>query len=131
MEIKSINDALKTYNKIEDKRDDIRGEYEQKDSKLRAARDAVEQYLMQEMKELGMSSFEMPGEGVATIRVKRRFGAADWALVWDWVIQNKCPHMLQKRLLDTAIQKHLDDTGELPPGVNTEARQTIVVTKRG
>lgn len=131
MEINSINDALKAFNKIEDARDKIRAEYEQKDSKLRAARDQLELYLLEQMKEMGLQAFELPGEGVASIRVKRRFGAADWSLVWDWVVENKCPNMLQKRLLDTAIQSYLDEHGSLPPGINSEARQVIAVTKRG
>lgn len=131
MEIDSINTALKAFNKIEDARDKIRAEYEQKDSKLRAARDQLELYLLEQMKEMGLQAFELPGEGVASIRVKRRFGAADWSLVWDWVVENKCPNMLQKRLLDTAIQSYLDEHGSLPPGINSEARQVIAVTKRG
>lgn len=131
MEITSINDALHAFNKIEDKRDEIRTAYEKQDSKLRAARDQLEMYLLEQMKEMGLQSFELPGEGVASIKTKRRFGVADWSLFWDWVVENKCPHMMQKRLLDTAVQKYLDDTGGLPPAVNTEARLTISVTKRG
>jgi len=130
MEIGSINDALKAMNRIEDKRDALRAAYETQERKLKVARDLLEQYLLQTMRDMGLQSFELPNEGVATIKTKRRFGAADWALVWDWVIEKRCPHMLQKRLLDSEIQKYLDDTGGLPPGVSTEARLTINVTKR-
>lgn len=131
MQITSINDALKALNKIEDKRDELRAEYDAKESKLREAHDALESYLIAQMREMGLQSFELPGEGVASIKTKRRFGVADWALFWNWVVENKCPEFLQKRLLDTAIQKYLDETGGLPPAVNTEARLTISVTKRG
>lgn len=131
MEITSINDALKVINRIEDKRDELRTAYEKQESKLKAARDMVEQYLLQQMKDMGLQSFELPGEGVASIRTKRRFGVEDWGLFWDWIITNKCPEMLQKRLLDTAMAKYLEDNGTLPPAVSTEARLTIVVTKRG
>lgn len=131
MEIKSLTQALKVYNRIEDERDRLRAEYDAKESKLKAAQTTVQNYMMEEMQVLGLTSFEVPGQGVASIRVKRRFGAADWSLVWDFIIANKCPEMLQKRLLDTAVQKYLDTTGELPPGVNTEAWQVVAVTKRG
>lgn len=131
MLIETINDALKVLNRIEESRDALRAEYDKKESRLRAARDEVELFLLSEMKSLGLKSFELPGEGVATIKEKRRFGCADWSLLWQWVVANDCPHFLQKRLLDTAIQKYLDDNGTLPPAVNSEARLTIAVTKRG
>jgi hypothetical protein len=130
VEINSINDALYAFNRIEDQRDKIRTAYESKDAKLKAAREQIETYLLQQLKEMGLSSFEVPGEGVAHVKTKRRFGCADWSLFWDWLIQNKCPEMLQKRLLDTAMQKYLDDNGQLPPAISTEAWLTIAVTKR-
>lgn len=131
MKITSINEALIAYNKIEDKRDEIRTEYESKDSKLKAARDQIEQYMLQEMKDMGLDAYSVPGQGVANVRVKRRFGGADWSLIWDFVVANNCPSMLQKRLLDTAVQQYLDEHGTLPPGINSEAKNVIVVTKRG
>ena len=131
MEIHDLNDALRVYNKIEDTRDTLRTEYESKDSQLKAARDQVEQYMLQEMKRQGFSEFAVPGQGIAKIKTKRNFGAADWALVWNWILENRCPEFLQKRLLDTAFQKYLDETGELPPGVSTRAKTMIDVTKRG
>lgn len=130
MEITDINDALRAYNKVEDTRDQLRATYEAKDSKLRAARDQLELFMLERMKELELVSFAVPGEGTASMRVKRRFGGADWALIWDWVVREKCPNMLQKRLLDTAVQAYVDEHQALPPGVSSEARQTIVVTKR-
>jgi hypothetical protein len=131
MQITNINEALKAFNAIEDKRDEIRTKYESQDSKLKAARDQVEQFMLQEMKAMGLDAYSVPGEGVANVRVKRRFGGADWSLIWDFVVENKCPNMLQKRLLDTAVQQYLEETGNLPPGINTEAKTVIVVTKRG
>lgn len=130
MEIKDLTTALKVFNAIEDKRDTIRNVYEKQDSKLKDALTQVEVFLLEEMKRLGLSAFEAPGEGVATIRVKRRFGVADWGVFWDWVVENKSPEMLQKRLLDSAVQTYLEGNGGLPPAVNTEAKQVIAVTKR-
>lgn len=131
MEIRTINEALHAFNRIEDARDRARTTYEERERKLRAARDEVELFLLAQMKEMGLQSFELPGEGVASIKTKRRFGGADWGLVWKFVVENDRPDMLQKRLLDSAVQKYLDETGNLPPGVDTEARLTISVTKRG
>ncbi len=131
MKITSINEALQVYNKIEDERDKIRNKYEKQDSALKKARDEIEQYMLSAMKEMGLQSFEIPNEGVATIKEKRRFGGSDWALIWDFVVRNNCVDMLQKRLLDTAVQRYLDENGTLPPGVSTECRKIIVVTKRG
>ncbi len=131
MKVTNINEALKAYNLIEDARDKIRKKYDEQDSALKKVKDEVEQFMLQEMKNMNLQAFEVPGEGVANIRVKRRFGGADWGLVWRFVVDNDCPQMLQKRLLDTAVQQYLDEHGTLPPGINTEAKQVIVVTKRG
>lgn len=128
--VNDINTALKTLNKIEDKRDVLRTSYERKDGALKAAKESLEAWLLEEMKRLGLTAFEAPGEGVATVRVKRRFGCADWPLFWEWVIENKVPEMLQKRLLDSTLQTYLDNAGTLPPGISSEAKNVIVVTKR-
>lgn len=130
MEIVDINSALKVFNMIEDKRDRIRADYETKDRKLREVREEVELYLLEEMKRLNLTAFEVPGEGVANIRTKRRFGVADWGMFWTWVVQENHPDFLQKRLLDTAVQSYLETKGELPPAVNSEAKLVIAVTKR-
>lgn len=130
MEVNDVNTALHAFNVIEDQRDALRTKYEKQDSKLRAARDQVELFLLEELKRLGMTACEVPGEGVASVRVKRRFGVADWGVFWSWVVENKCPEFMQKRLLDTAVQTYLETNGELPPAVNSEARQVIAVTKR-
>lgn len=131
MKIETLDQALRAYNKIEDKRDMLRTEYDAAESKLVAAKEQIAAYMMQEMKSKNFQSYEVPGQGVANIREKRRFGASDWHLVWSWIIENKCPEMLQKRLLDSAIQRYLEETGNLPPGVSTESKLVIVITKRG
>lgn len=129
-EINDLNSALQAYNQIEDARDRLKAKFDKQDSKLKEAQEQIEQYLIQEMKALNLSAFESPGQGVATIKTKRRFGCADWGVFWQWIVQNSCPEILQKRILDSAMQTYLDSTGGLPPGVNTEAKLVIGVTKR-
>lgn len=130
MEINDLNTALTTYNQIDDTRDKLRAKYEQKEGKLKQAQEQIEAYLIQEMKAQNMSAFEAPGEGVAAIKTKRRFGCGDWGVFWQWINENACPNMLQKRILDSEMQTYLDSTGGLPPGVSTEAKLVISVTKR-
>lgn len=130
MEITDLNTALTTYNAIDDARGKLKAKYDEKDSKLKEAQEEIEQYLIQEMKELKLTAFEAPGQGVASIKTKRRFGCGDWGLFWQWINENNCPNILQKRILDSEMQSHLDATGALPPGVNTEAKLVISVTKR-
>lgn len=130
MEINDLNTALVTLNQLEDARDKLRNTYEKRDSKLKEASEQVQQYLMEEMKRLNLSAFEAPGEGVASIKVKRRFGCGDWGVFWNWIVDNKCPNILQKRILDSEMQTYLEASGGLPPGISTEAKQVIVVTKR-
>lgn len=130
MQINDLNTALTTYNQIADTRDKLRAKYEQKEGKLKTLQEEIEAYLIQEMKELKLTAFEAPGQGVASIKTKRRFGCGDWGLFWQWINENNCPNILQKRILDSEMQSHLDATGALPPGVNTEAKLVISVTKR-
>ncbi len=129
-EVTDVNSALRMYNAIEDRRDQLRTKYDKQEGVLKDAQARVEEFLMSEMKRLGLTACEVPGEGVAAIKVKRRFGCADWGLFWQWVVEQKCPNFLQKRLLDSEIQTYLEATGELPPAVNSEAKQVISVTKR-
>lgn len=130
MEINDINSALKAYNALTDARDKLRRKYEGQEGQLKDMQEGVEQYLLEEMKRLGFTSIEVPGEGIAAIKTKRHFGGADWGLIWQWVVDNKCPEVLQKRLLDSAIATYLETHGDLPPGVSSRAEQVIGVTKR-
>lgn len=130
MEIQDLNSALTTYNQIADTRDKLRAKYEKKEGKLKEAQEQIEAYLIQEMKAQNMSAFEAPGEGVAAIKTKRRFGCGDWGIFWQWINENGCPNILQKRILDSEMQTYLDTNGGLPPGVSTEAKLVISVTKR-
>jgi len=130
MEISDMNSALRAYNALDDKRDALRTLYDKQDAKLKAVMEQLELFMLEEMKRLGMTACEVPGEGVASVKVKRRFGCADWGMFWAWVVENKAPNFLQKRLLDSEIQTFLESTGELPPAINSEAKQVIAVTKR-
>lgn len=130
MDVNDLNSALKAFNKIEDARDELRAKYNEKDKKLKDALAQVEAFLLEQMKALNLSAFEAPGEGVATIKTVRHFGVADWGVFWEWVVETKNPHMLQKRLLDSEVDTYLELNGGLPPAVNTRAKLEVKVTKR-
>jgi hypothetical protein len=130
MKITNLDEAIRAYNQIEDARDKIRIAYNDKDSRLKKAMELIEQFMLQEMKNLNLSAYSVPGQGTAKKETKRRFGGADWALIWQYVVENNCPNILQKRLLDSEIQQILDTTGNLPPGVNTDAKFIIKVVGR-
>jgi len=129
MEIHSMHDALVLYRKIEAKIDALNAEHEQKVGKYVKAQQQLEIVMLKLLDEQQVTHMKVDGLGLAKIVNKRRFGCADWSLFYPWVVENDRPDLFQKRLLDSAMEQLLEDTGSLPPACKVETTRTVTVLK--
>ena len=129
MEINSMHDALVLYRKIEAKMDALKAEYDAKNGKYLKAMQQLEIVMLKILDEQQVTHMKVDGIGLAKVVDKRRFGCADWSLFYPWVVANDRPDLFQKRLLDSAMEQLLEETGSLPPACKLETTRTISVLK--
>jgi hypothetical protein len=124
-----MEDALRLYRRIEAKQDELKAKYEQENGKYEKAMKQVEVVMLQLLQGQGVTQMKIDGIGLVKQVDKRRYGCADWGLFYPWVVANDRPDLFQKRLLDSAMDLYLQDTGGLPPACKVETTRTITVLK--
>ena len=128
-EIKNMHDAVVLYRRIEAKQDELKAQYDAENGKYVKAMKQLEVVMLQLLAEQGVDKMHVNGYGLVKQVDKRRFGCADWGLFYPWVVQNDRPDLFQKRLLDSAMEEFLAQSGGLPPACKVETTRTITVLK--
>lgn len=119
---------IEKFVQVRDKRAEIKQEYEAKDEKYRAAQEMIKRELLKHME--SVNSTQLKGDaGTAYRNLVRRFGAADWNQVWGFIKENDRFDMLEKRLGQKAMADYLDETGEMPPGVNLHQEYDVTIRR--
>jgi hypothetical protein len=98
---------------------------------LKAAEEAYksqEQIVLEMMKEQGVDSTRL--KGIATLtRVEQQIPVAeDWGQIYQFIEDNAMPHLLQRRLSNTAVEE-LEAIGTPVPGVGKFTRVSLSVRK--
>src|SRR5690606_4698555 len=102
--------------------------YDKYVAEIEVKMDRIEAWLLENMDKVGADQFKA-ASGVAYIQTKTRASCADWATFWNYLQENGRFDLMEKRLSSKAIGDMLEETGELPPGVNIHRERTVVVRK--
>ena len=108
---------------------DERGHIAEKDKLLREEWRTLETVLMAKLDEQGMKRATVDGVATATLTVQDVPNVVDWDLLYEWILENKATHMLQRRVA-TAAFRELHDAGEIIPGVEPFSKRSISLRKR-
>lgn len=97
-------------------------------SAIKAVREECEREVLNYMKALGL---ERSGIGAANVMVqtKRHPQVKSWDLVYEFMLQNNAPYILQKRVLASAIEE-FESLGEPVPGIEFYEEDQLVVRRR-
>lgn len=128
METEELNaDKLtKIYVKIREKRRELAAE----DEKLKEQLDTIADKLLEICKEQGLTTMRTE-HGTVSRRLTKNYWTSDWGSFIDFVKENDAFSLLQHRINSTNMAQFLDDNPDLhPPGLNVDAHNTIVITKR-
>jgi hypothetical protein len=117
----------KVYTKIRDKRRELA----KQDEELKEQLDLVANELLSICKEQGASTIRTD-YGTVSRRVTKHFWTSDWDSFFKFVKENDAFSLVQQRINNTNMSQFLEENPEvLPPGLNSEVTQTVVITKRG
>ena len=124
---KTTGELVDAYIKLRDKRDAIKKEHAEALKPYNDALYKLEVHFQQVMDKQGLENLKSES-GVAYKSVQSSVTVADWDVFRDYVLEHEAFHLLEKRASKTAVEEVVEETGELPPGLNLS--RTIKVNVR-
>lgn len=113
-----MNQIVKVYLKIRDKRTELRKEYTEADGKMRAQQDRLEAEMLRFLSQNEMDSVRTEA-GTFYRQEDIKPAAKDWDAFYKWIVEKDAFEALEKRVKKQFITEYMEaHDGELPPGVS-------------
>jgi len=124
----TVEQVVETYLKLRRKKEAVENETKDRVAELKAKMTKLESWLMQKADEDGVTSFKTTA-GTAFVTTTDFANVADWDAVLTFIKENDAFDMLEKRVSKTAVRAHMDETGDVPPGITYGSKIGINVRK--
>ena len=116
----------KVYTKIREKRLEL----EKQVNELQEQQDLIAKEILELCKEQGVQTMRTK-HGTISMRTSRRYWTSDWQSMYEFIKEHDAFALLQQRINNSNMNQFLEENPDLhPPGLNADATQTIVITKR-
>lgn len=116
----------KIYVKIRTKRLELEKEV----ASLQEQQDLVAEEIARLCKEQGVKTMRTEF-GTISMRTSKRYWTTDWQSLYGFIKEHDAFALLHQRIHTTNMDQFLEENPDLhPPGLNADATQTIVITKR-
>jgi sugar phosphate isomerase/epimerase len=117
----------KVYIKIRDKRRELA----KQDEELKEQLDIIANELLEICKEQGASTIRTE-YGTVSRRVNKNYWTSDWDSFYKFIKEHDAFSLMHQRINNTNMSQFLEENPDaLPPGLNSDVTQTVVITKRG
>ena len=125
-----LEELVKAYIAIRNKRDANAREFNAKDSELKAELAQLDQVMLSSCNEIEADSIKT-NSGTIIKTTKENFVCGDWDNFKQYVMQNDAIELLQQRLHQTYFKEFLSNRTDegLPPGISSMKEFQIVVRK--
>jgi hypothetical protein len=124
----TVEQVVETYLKLRRKKEAVENETKDRVADIKAKMTMLESWLMQKAGEDGVTSFKTTA-GTAFVTTTDFANVADWDAVLAFIKENDAFDMLEKRVSKTAVRAHMDETGDVPPGITYGSKIGINVRK--
>jgi hypothetical protein len=116
----------KIYVKIRDKRRELA----KQDEELKAQLDTVSGHLLEICKEQGASTIRTEF-GTVSRRISKNYWTSDWDSFFKFIKEHDAFSLMFQRINSANMSQFLEENPDLlPPGLNAETNQTIVIVKK-
>jgi predicted nuclease with TOPRIM domain len=121
---------IRAYIKLRDARDELRHEYQEKDSELLAQQDKLEQALLEHAKANNLDSMKTRA-GIAYLRTKTRYNPANWDAFKKFLSQlgEDGYNLVEQRIQQSNFKQFLEENPDVIPPVNSDSKLSIVVRR--
>ena len=117
----------KVYIKIREKRRELA----KQDEELKEQLDIIANELLDICKEQGASTIRTQ-YGTVSRRVNKNYWTSDWDSFYKFIKEHDAFSLMHQRINNTNMSQFLEENPDaLPPGLNSDVTQTVVITKRG
>lgn len=124
----TVEQVVGTYMKLRRKKEALENQVKEDLADIKAKMTKLESWLMQKADEDGVTSFKTAA-GTAFVTTTDFANVADWDAVLNFIRENEAFDMLEKRVSKSAVKAHMDEMGEVPPGITYGTKIGINVRK--
>jgi hypothetical protein len=124
-----VDRLVAAYIKMRDKRAELLREYEDQDEAVKQQMEVVEGRLLDLCKTIGVDSLKTR-HGTVMRGVKTRYWTSDWQSMHNFIMENKMPDLLEKRISQSTMKQLLDENPDMmPPGVNVDSKYSVTIRR--
>jgi len=121
---------LTAFINIRDKKEALESEYNEKVEKLTQSQNLIREKLNEIFQKTNMESIKTK-VGTAYRSIKTKYGTNDWESLHNFIIDNKVPEMLQKRINAGVMKEWLEKyPTKIPKGLNTFNEYQITIRRK-
>lgn len=121
---------VRVYLKMNQARSELKTKWESEDRALKEKMDAIKDALLDHCKKFDVESVRTP-EGTFYRTVKTQYWTNDWDSMNKFILENRLPDLLEKRLHQTNVKTWLEDNPDkVPPGLNVTREYTVSIRRK-
>ena len=124
----TIDQAVGLLRQMRDEVEAINAEALAKTKAIEVKASKIEAWVAQKSLAEGVDSYKTP-HGTIYFSTTDFCNVADWDKIYDWIQENDQKAMLTKGVSKTAVRSYLQETGELPPGLNWTQKRVLNLRK--
>jgi len=122
----TVERLAKIYTKIRDKRKELEKEV----AELKEKQDVIAKELLELCKEQGVTTMRT-AYGTVSKRVTKNYWTSDWESFFKFIKEHDAFSLMFQRINSANMSQFLEEYPDLlPPGLNADTNQTIVIVKR-
>jgi len=126
MDEPNVEQLTRVYVKIREKRRELA----KQDEELKEQLDTVSQQLLEICKAQGAATIRT-AHGTVSRRTTKNYWTSDWDSFYKFIKEHDAFSLMFQRINSANMSQFLEENPDvLPPGLNAEVAQTIVITKR-
>jgi hypothetical protein len=125
----SAEKLAEIYVKIRDARTALKERFEEEDDVLKEQLDMIAEKMLGMCQDINADSIRTSA-GTIIRKVDTRYWTTDWESMYDFIHDNDCYGLLEKRLHQTNMKQFLEEHPEkLPVGLQADSKYSIVVRR--
>ena len=125
----SIESLTSAYLNIRAKRSELSAKFKKEDAELIEAQTQLKSALLDYCDEHGVESVRT-AEGLVYKTSKEKYWTYDWDHFHTFVLENRCPELLDRRINQSNLREFLEDNPDkLPKGLNKSVDVSVTVRK--
>ncbi len=125
----TIKDLILKYVNLRYQKSQLQDRHKEELAPFNNALAGIESVFMAEMDKQDVDSVSARGVGTIYRSIRSSATVVDFDLLKAFVLEHDAWELLQARVSVPAVETYLEDTGELPPGVNVTRIMKINVRK--